>query len=291
MVGWFTNNREILMNIIYVSDFFSEAVSGGAELNDEELINLLISKGNKVKKYRSLELSKKIVQENYQNNFIISNFSLIDEQVIKEIYNTNYIIYEHDHKYLANRDPTRCLKFKCNDSLIVNKTFYEKAKKVLCQSKMHKNILDLNLEIYNTINLSGNLWKISDLKFMEELSKIEKNDKFSILDSTNYIKNTIGCIEFCKNHNYNYELIKSNNYQEFLSLLSKNKNFCFLPKCFETFSRVVLEAKMMGINVYSNKLIGASHEDWFNEPYQKIIEIMHEKREDITNKTLEAFCG
>jgi hypothetical protein len=49
---------------------------------------------------------------------------------------------------------------------------------------------------------------------------------------------------------------------EFLQLMAEYKNFLFMPSVLETFSRVCAEAKMLNLNVMTNKkLVGLFSEE------------------------------
>ena len=110
-------NREIY----YVSDFFSEQVLGGGELNDKELIQILIENGHKVHKENAHLVSLEILK-NYSNClFIISNFCNLKTECRNYLIdNLDYVIYEHDHKYLISRNPAEYKNFKAPDREIVN---------------------------------------------------------------------------------------------------------------------------------------------------------------------------
>ena len=272
------------MKIVYISDFFHDEVLGGCELNDRELINVLEERSIEVKKIKSIDINEKIIEEN--QFFIISNFCLIDQKLIKFFYNKKYILYEHDHKYIKNRNPGLCKNFTCSEDKIANYDFYKNASSIFCQSSFHKNIIYNNLKIDNITNLSGNLWSLKDLEFVREKIKNPKKDACSILLSAIEHKNTLGAISFCKNKNLNYELIESQDYYEFLNKLGKNNYFCFIPKTPETLSRVVIEAKMMNITVFTNKLVGALYEDWFYLNGEELINFMINKRQEVCDKIL-----
>ena len=91
----------------------------------------------------------------------------------------SYIIYEHDHKYLKSRNPVLYKNFKAPVNQIINKSFYESAKFVFCQSSFHEKIINKNLNLKNTFNISGNLWSEKDLSFIKSLA--EKADKKRLL--------------------------------------------------------------------------------------------------------------
>jgi purine nucleoside phosphorylase len=77
------------------------------------------------------------------------------------------------------------------------------------------------------------------------------------------------------------DLIPSLAYKDFLTRLGKSKKFVFLPKTPETLSRIVVEARMMGLSVITNNLVGATKEEWFSLKGIELINIMTEKRKQI----------
>ena len=58
---------------------------------------------------------------------------------------------------------------------------------------------------------------------------------------------------------------ESKNRVEFLESLSKSEGIVFYPLARETFCRLVVEAKCLGLNVITSKNYGASLEDWFDK--------------------------
>lgn len=274
--------------IIYISDFFYPEVLGGGELNDHELVFLLQERGFNVTTFKSNNVSVKNLEKNKKSFYIVSNFIMLSQQCKEYLQeNCNYVIYEHDHKYLKTRNPALYNEFKAPASEIVNGTFYSLAKKVFCQSSFHKRIIEKNLGLKNIINLSGNLWSLHTLKVLRLLNKSDKTDKTSILDSPIDHKNTTTAESYCKLKNIGYEKIKSNDYHDFLKCLSRNGKFLFIPKTPETLSRIVVEAKMMGIKVITNRNVGASYEDWFHLSGSDLIDKMVEKRSSIIDIIVE----
>ena len=65
-----------MKKIVFISDFFSDEISGGAEIYDEVLITEFLSKGIKVCKFKSQEFTEKHFNLYKQCGFyfIISNF-------------------------------------------------------------------------------------------------------------------------------------------------------------------------------------------------------------------------
>ena len=269
-------------DIIYISDFFADRVLGGSELNDDELIKLLEQRKYKVKKARSHLVNLKFLLEHKDSFFIVSNFynlSLESKRWISK--NCRYIIYEHDHKYLNTRNPAKFKNFKVPQEAIRNFFFYKKAEFVITQSTFQKNIIQDNLGLENIFSISGNLWSTTSLEKLRENCKKEKNNKCSILDSEIIHKNTAGVVDYCVKNDLEYELVASNDYFEFLDKLGSNQTFIFFPKTPETLSRVVVEARMMGMSVKTNALVGACDEPWFKLKGEPLIDYMIQKRQEI----------
>tara|TARA_B100000963_G_C22573294_1_gene647145 strand:+ start:206 stop:1045 length:840 start_codon:yes stop_codon:yes gene_type:complete len=276
--------------VVYISDAFLCDIVGGGELNDHELCLELQKNKIKVIKKRSSTLS--IEDIDVELFYIISNFMMIKEDVKNYITkNCNYIIYEHDHKYLKSRNPALYKEYRAPEDLIINKEFYQRSKLVFCQTSFHESIIRKNLNIKNLYNVSGNLWSTDSLNMIKDLSSKDKKDRYSILNSKIAHKNTRETIFYCETKGYDYDLVSSKKYKNFLSLLSNNDKFIFLPKTPETLSRVVVEAKMMNMKVITNKRVGASYEPWFTKKGIELIEIMSLKREAILDKVMETING
>ena len=277
------------MKIIFIADVFVEdGILGGGELNNEEFIKIASSRGIDVFKINSRFATPEFINQNIKADFIVGNFiHLSDESKNLLTSRANYAIYEHDHKYLDSRNPSVFEGFKAPKKNIVNYEFYKSAKAVFCQSKFHSDIVKLNLELDNVHNLSGNIWPINALNFMLEISKQKKEELYSIMESNIPHKNTADAVRYCTHKKYPFELIQSADYYDFLRKLGKNKYFVFFPQTPETLSRVVCEARMMGVSVIANNSIGAIHEPWFAKKGKELVEYMIRKREDIPNMILE----
>jgi hypothetical protein len=278
------------MKIAFLADFFVEdGINGGGELNNEELIKLLINKGNHIKKYHTRGLAIQNLPDK-ETKLIISNFIALSEEVKDYIIkNYSYIIYEHDHKYLKTRDPSQFKNYKAPEDQIVNKQFYENANAVICQSKLHMRVVERNLNLDNIISVSGNLWSEELLNYLEQISTPQGNKKdiYSIMYSNIPNKNVEESILYCRVNGLQSEKIMPCSHREFLTKLNKNKTLVFFPKTLETLSRIVVEARMLNCRVVTNKKIGATSEEWFKLKGQPLIDKMREKRLQIPEIVLK----
>tara|TARA_A100000172_G_scaffold81132_1_gene73236 strand:+ start:2617 stop:3456 length:840 start_codon:yes stop_codon:yes gene_type:complete len=273
--------------IVFVSDFFIEDIVGGGELNDYEVYKLFVQKGYEVGRIRSHMFASDHLDKDAF--YVISNFINLNYQLRELLQDYNYIIYEHDHKYIRSRNPALYKNFEAPKDQIINQDFYDNAAAVLCQSNFHMDIVKKNICLDNIVSVGGNVWSLKSLDFMRQISQVEKKNKTSILHSNIEHKNTLGAIEYCIRKNESYELVSDKDYYSFLSKLGKNRKFVFIPKTPETLSRVCVEARMMNMSVVVNSLIGASKEPWYSLKGTDLIDYMIEKREKVVEKIIGIF--
>jgi len=276
---------------IFVADFFANEVPGGGELNNQELVEILRERGSHVLEVKSGRLTPEFISEcSKEVKFIVANFVMLSEESKKMLENDReYIIYEHDHKYVRSRNPADYNNFIAPKSEIINFSFYKNAKAVLCQSRFHADIVKSNLNLDNIISLGGNLWSEDSLETMLNMSKVDKNPTCAIMNSSNWHKNTSDAIKLCDAKKWKYDIIPTCGYMQFLLRLGKSEKFVFLPRTPETLSRIVVEARMMGLSVITNNLIGATSEEWFSLKGEELIEVIRNKRIEIPDMVVECF--
>ena len=273
------------MKIYFVADFFKEDLLGGAESNDSVLIDHLNSLGCNVTKLQCKALTEQIVNEK-DVFFIISNFISLDKGLKLKLYDKQYIIYEHDHKYLSTRDPSRFKDFVAPREFIVNRDFYRHAYAVVVLSDICKDIIEKNLNIDNVYSIGCSLWSDDKLDVIEDLTNEPKNEKFAIIRSFNPIKNTLEAIQYCEKNNIVFDVIEPCEEHQLLAELSKYKGLVFFPKVLETFSRISAEAKMLNCKLLTKpKLLGFASEKIFNLSGKKLISAMRERK----TKALKLF--
>ena len=273
-----------MKKILFIADYFKNELNGGGESNDNNLINHL-SKNNLVLKTKANSVSlSKIDKADF---IIVGNFVTMAEGVKKYLATKKkYIIYEHDHKYVKTRDPSRFTNFDIPIEQIVNEEFYNSARCVVVLSKICKEIMQSNLKNTKVHNIGCSLWSQETLKFLKQNASKKKNKTLCIMNSNNPTKNYLKTIEYCRNKNLDFEAIQSQNHIRFLEKMSNYKSFLFIPTVLETFSRVCAEAKMLNLNVMTNKKkIG-----FFSEEYSKLsgLKLINEI-ETKNKKALEFF--
>ena len=171
---------------------------------------------------------------------------------------------------------------------LVNVDFYESAIAVIAQSELHRKIIQLNLPNANVISVGGNIWTEEALSLMESLYSSKKEDVYSIMGSQISHKNTQKTVEWCVSTGKKYSVIEPQSHANFLAALSKNKFLVFNPKTIETLSRIVVEARMLGCSVLTNRdKVGALSEAWVGLSGPALVKEMRKKRETIPQLVVE----
>ena len=170
-----------MSRVHFIADFFSDEVSGGAELVDSVLCNFLTSRGVDVIKLRSFDTDSIKLSLSEESYYIISNFTGMSDEVKDLLKNSRYSIFEHDHKYLTTRDPSLFPNFQAPSNAIINRDFYAHANRVFCQSKKHKEVVESNLQLNNIVNLGCSLWSEEELNCLESALESEKINKAVVL--------------------------------------------------------------------------------------------------------------
>jgi len=265
--------------VILISDFFIDDFVGGAALNDEEIYRLL-SKRFDVQKIKSRYLYEGFIQENLDSFFIISNFFGISPAIRDLIQSKcKYILYCHDYKFVQHTNPAVYPDQIVPPKDLINVDFHKASHKIICQTQFQKDIYDKNLKCPDkTVSFSGNLWSEDHLDLLEDLLEGKKRTRYAIVNSPYPQKGVKEAVEFCEKEKILYDIIEDPNYEKFLQKLSQYSHLVFFPSTPETCCRLVLEAKMMGVKIVINNLVGCSYEPWYRKEGKEMIDFMRKKR-------------
>ena len=280
------------LECIFISDIYKADAEnkGGAENNDAVLISNLRAQNFFVDEVYSAEVTPEFIKNNSDKKLIIGNFVLLTKAVKTALEGVDYLIYEHDHKYLITRDPSKYSNFIAPETDIVDRPFYENAKLVVCLSKIQEKCIRENLKIENVVNIGTSLWTDEKLAFIYDLSFKEKTKDICIVDSINPTKGTHAAINFCIKNKWEFDLISSSDERKFLNSLSSYKTLVFIPTVLESLCRLVVEAKMMNCKVYTKThLLGAASEDWFSLSGEDLIEEIRKKQRVALKIFMEAL--
>tara|TARA_B100000700_G_C15063260_1_gene867501 strand:- start:7980 stop:8846 length:867 start_codon:yes stop_codon:yes gene_type:complete len=269
--------------IIFLADFYKEKLLGGAESNDAILISHL-SNNSPVDKLLCTQFHERLLGQDYI--FLISNFVSLSDVAKARLENEEYIIYEHDHKYLKSRDPSVYKDFIAPPDDLRNQSFYQNAKAVVVLSSICKEIIEKNLHLKNVHNIGCSIWSDEKLDFIHTLSLTPKNKKFAIINSSNPIKNTHMAVKYCIKKKIAYDIIQPCGEKELLSQLAHYQGLVFFPGVLETFSRIAAEAKMLNCQLLTKpKLLGFASEGIFTLSGDQLIETIRHRK----NNALRLF--
>lgn len=253
-----------MKRLIWIADLYAAQYAGGAELVNEIMIEGLESLGWTVEKWYSAETTKERLLENVDSKFIVGNFLQIQpEAYMTLIEQCDYILYEHDHKYVRTRDPSMFQNYIAPANMIVNTPIYRNARAVLCQSTLHANVVKNNLLLSNVVDMSCSLWSAQELQVLKDNCNAEKNGKAFILNSDNPIKGTAAAIEWCKQNGVEYDLHGPLPHSELMQKMSEYEKLVFFPTTLESFNRLIVEARALNCQLVTNKNNGATYQDWF----------------------------
>ena len=88
-----------MRTVVFIADFYANEIAGGGELVNEVLINGLKDRGFKVRSLKSQEVTEDYIKQS-DAFFIIANFIGLNAACLSALYEKDYVIFEHDHKYL-----------------------------------------------------------------------------------------------------------------------------------------------------------------------------------------------
>jgi hypothetical protein len=77
------------------------------------------------------------------------------------------------------------------------------------------------------------------------------------------VKGELEARNYCYQNSIECEAIGETNYEEFIKALAGYKQFIFFPKVLESFSRVAVEARIVGCSLVTNNYLGCASESWF----------------------------
>jgi hypothetical protein len=249
-----------MKKVLFIADFWKYQLPGGAESNDNNLLEYL-SKYYKITACNTHSLTQEIIDKS--EFVIISNFVYLSAKNKQYIQDSKpYIIYEHDHKYLLNKDPSQYPNYLIPEEQKINQDFYLKANKIFVLSKICKEILEKNIPGVKVYNIGCSIWSEETFEFIESLLNIEKKNDLCILKSKNPVKNYVKSLSYCKEKDIVPYELSNPDYRSFLADMASCKRLLFIPGVLETFSRVCAEAKMLNLKILTTpKKLGFASEE------------------------------
>ena len=259
--------------IIFLADMFVDECEGGAELTSDAIIE---SSPYDIIMIRSQDLDVELAEKHANKFWIIGNyFELNDHTKRFIIENINYSTIEFDYKYCKRRNEDLCiiLEGACNchinPDLNLNANILNNSKFIWWMSKEQKILYHNKIPKLraNRQDILSSVFSRKTLNYITELNNTEKNGKYLIYNTTAALKNTNGAIKFAKESKMPFHLVGDLKYYDFLTELSRHKGLIYVPLAKDTCPRLVIEAALLNCELYLNKYVQHSTEDWFQNGY------------------------
>ena len=260
--------------IIFVSDFFSNEVQGGAELTSEALIS---KSPVTVQKIKSSHINLRLLEEGQDCFWIFGNYTGLDPQLIPTIVaNIAYSVIEYDYKFCRYRSLEKHKEMEGKECDCANEmqgklvsAFMYGAKSLWYMSEKQQEVFESKFpflsEVSNTV-LSSTFSDetFAALKILREENQENKNNKWLVLGSNSWIKGTEDAVQWCHDNDHEYEILSGLTYSECLKKLAAAKGLVFLPRGGDTCPRIVIEAKLLGCELHLNENVQHKDEEWFS---------------------------
>ena len=287
-------NRDINISesykFIFINDFFSNDLLGGAEITSDSLVSYF-ENSSEVYKINSHFATENFIVENLDKVFIIGNFSNLSVQSINKLINFGkYVNIEYDYKFCKHRsiEKHKFIENKecdCHTQNIGNivSTFYTNAQHLFWMSEEQKNIYHKRFQSIKNFKNQTVLSSVFSKETLEILSELNKNrkvlyDEYVVLGSDSWVKGKDTSEQFCKLNNIKYKVLNNLSHENFLNEISKYEGLVYIPNGSDTCPRMVIEAKLIGLKIYINNFVQHANESWFNNNNLSLIKNYLERK-------------
>jgi hypothetical protein len=283
--------------VVYVGDFLKEEISGGAELTADAIFE---DAPMNVFKVHSQSLTTKFLKFNKNCYYIIGNFSMIPVESIGFLIENKikYSIIEFDYKYCMFRSEVMHKQQTGNScdcmlkpvGLLVE-SFFENADKIFWMSEAQKehflsrvpslNFCDEGKHVVQSSTFSDeSIEKLLLLRKQKEQNRKLPIKIWGVQGSQNWIKGTEQTIKYCNEKKYAMRVLQNMQYDDFLLELSKCDGLVFHPLDFDTCPRVVIEARLMGLDLDINDNVQIKNEAWLLGSQEDLLNFLRSRKEN-----------
>mgnify|MGYP005811828877 FL=1 len=288
----FLNNKPAVAeqkDFIFVSDFFSHQVLGGAELSLQALID--DSPGTK-STINCAQLSNTFIDSNKESTWIFGNISQMSDEILQYVIDSKvkYHFIEFDYKFCEYRNP---FLYQMLEEKECDYAETDKGKIIanfVNRSVMTHFMSQKQMEIYkNSLNGLDEsklfvLGSIFDGEFFDQIKNLRNQlpadrKKYLVLGSRSWVKGFADSEKWCTENNIEYDVISDITHLEVLEKLATAKGICFKPSGLDTCPRYVIEAKLLGCELELNENVQHLDEEWFNtDDVDSIIDYLKSRR-------------
>lgn len=293
--------------VVVVSDFFVEDITGGAELTTEALLQQCPKTFYKI---RSSSLTPELVKQHRNKLWMLYNFTQVSSDAANELLEQKikYQFVEYDFKVCKYRSNYRHLLETgkpCDCANTPHGKFitdlFMQAKMVYWMSQRQQTVVANMQPQLTTIPQSNQMVlssvfddsTLSQLKLLRNnnMEVAKANGKWGCLGSGTWIKGVPHTIAWLKAKRLSKAApIPNLPYKEFLLELSKHKGFVFRPLDYDTCPRTVIEAKLLGCELKLNDNVLHKDEEWFNGTIEECENHLVNQRNKFWAVAMEHWC-
>ncbi len=259
--------------IVFVSDLHRNDYPGGAELSTDALAKTSLL--GPVYFLRSRELTPDHISKGSQKIWVFFNFGSMDLNLVPHIVaNCHYFIVEYDYKFCRFRSVEKhfaetreaCDCHTQHFGMFMS-SFFAGAEHIFYMSEAQRQIQVDRFPFLGGENSSvlSSIFDVSDLEYIERLrdSRVVEKEKFVILGSNSWIKGVEETKKYLDEKGIEFDVLQGLPYNDMLNELSKYRGLCFRPLGGDTCPRLVIEAKLLGLELDINDNVQHAKESWF----------------------------
>ena len=254
--------------VVFVADYFAEDLIGGAELSTEALIEC---SPYPVVRLRSRDVDEAKIFEHGDAFWIFTNFTKLNHGLIPLIIRRlDYCIIEYDYKYCVYRSPevhrlTENMECNCVNPFI--RDFFTNSKINWFMSERQMSWYGKKIPIMQEklCAVLSSVFSNTTLDLIKSLKKEKREKTWVVIGSDSYIKGTDQAVQYCKDIGREFRLLKNMKYEDLLAELSESVGLIYKPRGGDTCPRLVIEAKLLGLDLDLNYFVEHKDEWWFTD--------------------------
>lgn len=286
-----------MRKIVYVSDFFSNQLVGGAELSLQTLIDASPFEAIKI---NSADIDRSVIDQHKDCIWVFGNYTNLKYTLLPYIAeNLIYTVIEFDYKFCKYRNPQMHLHFEgslCDCHKTFGKRiehFYKNAKCTFWMSELQREIFFNHfpaLKESKNVILSS-IFSDETLDFIKELRHKEqwkpRSGEWIVTAHDSWVKGFKSSIKYCLENSIKHRIVYSVAYKDLLRILSTAEGLVYMPNGEDTCPRLVIEAKLLGCKLILNDFVQHKNEYWFNGENTEELDIFLRYRKFIFNSVIK----
>ena len=259
--------------VVFVSDLHVSEYAGGAELSTDALMKS--SPFGEVCFLRSRDLTQEHIATGTQKLWVFFNYTSMNLSLVPVIVaNCNYFVVEYDYKFCKFRSIEKhkaetgedCDCHEQQFGMFMS-SFFAGAEHVFYMSEVQRQIQAERFPFLGGKKSSvlSSIFSLQDLEFISRIRTDTSNDKYAVLGSRSWIKGTEDTQRYLGDRQIDFDVLQGLSYHDMLRKLSGYKGLCFRPLGGDTCPRIVIEAKLLGLELDINENVQHASEEWFNQ--------------------------